>query len=456
MPHTGIIGLLMGNYAECWLGSLYIGSTKNSFDNTLMQLFRPADKRQHQAAVRDLPLPMHQWADYFEDDTEEVEVVYYSAPAYVVRDRLELKGYTLATAKAAFMKRIRTEAEEYSECEYDELRELHRARATLLHALDVDQWLATLLHIKQNALGNAEPRGSDEESDTSLLNFMLKNDWYGFSGIDLNVPLRLALEICSERDNFIYNLTDLVSCEYFGKDDDFVAIASESTAGEHTARSKIIILTEGRSDGWIISESMKLLYPHLSDYFTFMDFEGAHVEGGASHLAAIVKSFAGAGIVNKVVVIFDNDTAGELAIRTVRQVQLPGNLSAMQLPDLEALRSYPTIGPSGTTLMDVNGLAASIELYLGADVLSEEGKLAHVQWTGYNPTLRKYQGEVLNKDRIQKRFKEKLQLHKGQIERTKDEGWSSIRAILAAIFSAFHTFDRDLIFAERLENYARY
>jgi hypothetical protein len=56
---------------------------------------------------------------------------------------------------------------------------------------------------------------------------------------------------------------------------------------------------------------MKLLYPHLFDYFSFMDFESARVAGGASHLAKIVKSITGAGIVNKVAAIFGNDTVGQ-------------------------------------------------------------------------------------------------------------------------------------------------
>jgi hypothetical protein len=150
--------------------------------------------------------------------------------------------------------------------------------------------------------------------------------------------------------------------------DDFVSIATGFISGEHTANSKIIVLTEGKTDRWIISESIKLLHPHLLDYFTFMDFEAARVEGGAGPLAGMVKSFAGAGIVNKVVAVFDSDTAGESAIRTLRQIRLPENIRVMQLPPLEALTNYPTIGPAGTTAMDINGMAASIEQYLGADV----------------------------------------------------------------------------------------
>jgi hypothetical protein len=445
----------MGSYAECWLESLYIGSTKNDFDYGLMQLFRASDKRVHRSAAKDLPRPIHQWANYLEDPKEKIAVVYYTAPAYLIKDRLELKGYTLSTAKRAFMKRMRAEQREYSNEVIEGMEEYYENRANLLKGLDVDQWLATLRHIKEVGLGI--PHASPEyKRIVTLEEFMLQTDWYGFPGMDLNVPLRLALETCTAKDNFIYDLTDLVSQEYFDQDEDFVALASEFTAGEYGSRSKIIILTEGRSDGWILAESMKLLYPHLSDYYTFMDFEAARIEGGASQLAKIVKSFAGAGIVNKVIAIFDNDTAGEEAIRSLRQIKLPGNLCVLKLPDFKLLRKYPTIGPSGPRNMNVNGLAASIELYLGDDVLREGGNLTPVHWSAYNPVIGKYQGGVLEKDKIHKRFKEKVARQKNCTNLTQDQNWSGLCAIMCSIFSAFHHFDKKLILAEQLERYARW
>ena len=72
------------------------------------------------------------------------------------------------------------------------------------------------------------------------------------------------------------------------------------------------------------------------------------------------------------------------------------------------LRSYPTLGPSGNTEMDVNGLAASIELYLGRDVLTQDdGSLTPVQWKGYNETVGQYQGEVMRKAQLQHAFNKK-------------------------------------------------
>jgi len=445
----------MGSYAECWLESLYVGSTKNDFDYGLMQLFRASDKRRHRFTVKDLPRPLHRWASYIENPKEKIDVIYYAAPAFLIKDRLDLKGYTLSTAKRAFVRRMRAEARECTRLVTKGMEDYYEnKRANLLKALDVDEWLTALRHVKQ-AGGIPSWAKSEYQRSVTFEDFMLQSEWYGFPGVDLNVPLRLALELCTEKDNFVYDLTDLILQEYFHKDEDFVALASEFTAGEYGARSKIIILTEGRSDGWILSESMKLLYPHLSDYFTFMDFEGARVEGGASHLARIVKSFAGAGIANRVVAIFDNDTAGEEAIRSLGRIKLPGNLCVLKLPELKRLRKYPTIGPSGRKTMNVNGLAASIELYLGEDVLREDGKLAKVQWSVYNAVIGKYQGGVIEKDKIYERFKEKLARQKNCPNLAQDQNWSGLHAIMSSIFSAFHHFDQKLILAEQLEKYDR-
>lgn len=58
---------------------------------------------------------------------------------------------------------------------------------------------------------------------------------------------------------------------------------------------------------------------------------------------------------------------------------------------------------------DVNGRAASLELYFGEDVLRQtDGGLTSVQWTGYSKKQASYQGEILNKVQLQKRFRAKL------------------------------------------------
>jgi hypothetical protein len=187
-----------------------------------------------------------------------------------------------------------------------------------------------------------------------------------------------------------------------------------------------------------------------------MDFEGVRVPGGAGNLANTVKAFAGAGIVNKIIAVFDNDTAAEEAIRPLTDLRRPANIRLLRLPATEFLREYPSIGPTGTSNTDVNGVAASIELYLGKDVLADEnGSLAPVQWTGYNSVLRKYQGEVLYKNAIHERFRHRLEACARNPRLLRETDWSGIRAILSAIFVAFHEFDGKRIIDALNEYYGR-
>ena len=84
---------------------------------------------------------------------------------------------------------------------------------------------------------------------------------------------------------------------------------------------------------------------------------------------------------------------------------LPGNIAVRQYPSLPLARNYPTIGPSGEARLDVNGLAGSLELYLGEDVLkSDEDGFSPVQWKGYDQGTSAYQGVILDKQRILDRF----------------------------------------------------
>ena len=72
---------------------------------------------------------------------------------------------------------------------------------------------------------------------------------------------------------------------------------------------------------------------------------------------------------------------------------------------IEFARNYPTQGPNGITNLDINGLACSIELYFGRDILTDkEGKLIPIQWKGYEESLKQYQGEILKKKELQEAF----------------------------------------------------
>jgi hypothetical protein len=396
-----------------------------------------------------VPHHIEHWLNDLEEG-DDLCVVYYSAPVPIVRDRLEVMGYTLRTVREAFEEYVKGERRQHHEWsdepkskQHEEshtlLQDYHKKTQALLAKLNADSWLANLEEIRRLGLQpNYYGRYEGPHEDT-LIGYMLSNEWYGFPGPDLNVALRLALEICPDAQELVYDITDLIGSEDFEPEEDFVEYGLSLSAENYHSKAKIILLTEGQSDSWILQESLNLLYPHLADYYSFMEFDLARVGGGTGNLSNLVKAFVGAGIVNKTIALFDNDTAGTAAIKSLERIALPPHIKVLRLPDLEWLTNYPTIGPSGKVAMDVNGVAASIELYLGNDVLFAGGKqLAPVQWTGFDPGMRQYQGEILDKDRIRERFRQKLECAKLDRRATASEQWNGLKAIFSTIFSAFH------------------
>ena len=167
----------------------------------------------------------------------------------------------------------------------------------------------------------------------------------------------------------------------------------------------MVVLTEGSSDSQILTSALEITHPHLVGFLQFMDFSTG-AEGSAASLARLVRSFIGAGIANRVVAIADNDTAAHDALDRLNETGLPDGYRVIHYPDISLLADYPTLGPQSDDLvfMDVNGKAASLEMYLGKELLTIEGKLIPVQWTGFVESKRSYQGSIAHhhKVRIQK------------------------------------------------------
>jgi hypothetical protein len=425
----------MGSYAECWIGNFFVGSSKSGIDPGLMRHFRALDKAVYRGTVKKLPLIRRHWTRYIDDDV--IEAVYYRVPLLVVKERLELDGYTLATAKAAFNASIRAAVARMKESA-ERHPELYTDQLQILSRLTVDMWLKALGTIRRKEIKKKffeEP----VRPSTTLIEYMAGTNWYGYPGADRNVGLRLAIEVCDDNDELIYDLTDLVGAGYVTPDEDHVADTIAAYSRVFSTVGKIVILTEGRSDTRFLASSLGLLYPHLADYYSFMDFDSGRVAGGAGNLLNIVKSFSAAGIVNRVVAVFDNDTAGQSAVESLKSTRLGRNIQAIALPNYEWLRNYPTIGPSGPVSMDINGMAASIELYLGADVLNaKDDNLTPIQWTGYDQKARQYQGEVLCKGQIHDRFSYKLDRCRQKPKAFAAADWDGMRLIWRTIFVAFH------------------
>jgi hypothetical protein len=180
----------------------------------------------------------------------------------------------------------------------------------------------------------------------------------------------------------------------------------------------------------VLASAIEILMPHLAGYVKFLDYEVGN-EGGASAAVRTLKSFAAAGISNRIMAIFDNDSAAYEAVMTLKSSKLPSHYRVMHYPDLDLANKYPTLGPQGDAVMNVNRLAGSIELYLGSDVLTtENGALMPVQWKGYMGKVKSYQGEVVDKAALQRAFQEKLKFARADPRNVRKQDWSGLQLIL--------------------------
>lgn len=167
-----------------------------------------------------------------------------------------------------------------------------------------------------------------------------------------------------------------------------------------------IILTEGITDIKTLKKALHVIYPKLESNVRFLD-TSFRPETNAAAVVKMIKSFAAAGINNRILAILDNDAAASEAMTNLPR-NLPNNIKVIQYPELDLMTSYPTIGPQGKINMNINGLAGSIEMYMGKDILTgDDGNLELVQWGGYMNRVKKYQGSLINKDAVGSRFKGK-------------------------------------------------
>jgi hypothetical protein len=205
----------------------------------------------------------------------------------------------------------------------------------------------------------------------------------------------------------------------------------------------VVVLTEGRTDAGFLMAGLKVLRPHLTDLIRFLDYE-RKPEGGVGPLAGMVRAFAAAGIANRVVAVSGNDAAAAGAMRVLGVPPLPPQIQVMRYPDLDLARAYPVLGPpapeypGGTPqAADVNGLAASIELYLGRDVLTgPDGTLRPVRWTARSSGAGRHQGQVTGKHAIQQAFRAKAKAALENPGQAGQQDWSGLRLIIDAICEA--------------------
>lgn len=331
-----------------------------------------------------------------------LEAPVYGLSVQQLRERLDLLGFTSATAKRRL------------DAEFDAALEIEP---------DVElEPFAEWLERNRGALHDDELMADEVPLWTS----------YG----DPRLPLRLILDAAPANAQVALDLTEVVSRGYVRATPDLCSLAFAEQHSQ-SAYAPLIVLTEGKTDAEFLGLAVDVLAPHLSGFVRFLDYE-FRPEGSTSALVRAVRAFAAAGVSNRVLAIFDNDSAAAEALLGLEMSALPTHFRVRQLPHLALAESYPTLGPNGESPMDVNGLAVSVELFFGEDVLRLGGAaLTPVQWKGYLSKVQRYQGEVMNKSALQDAFRRRARraLRDGIAE---NDDWSGMRAVVSSIQTAFY------------------
>jgi len=438
----------MGSYSTLKIRNVVFESWKNGVDDSIMILFSESEKR-----IQEIASDTDDQHSSSGDEQSELPRVEYITTAETLKKRLDFLGFTFDTCSQVFeiarereitqKKMLMSDmGERLNITAKDLMSDFYSKRIDLLSRYDSKAWLSAL-------------RESFRASTDIYPSLLPELEIFPSAGASLyqrfpevndeRFRLRFELEAI-EKGEAILDISDLVDGGYYSPSDPLSSWAREWASGRGREAIHLIVLTEGSTDRSVLEPTLKALRPELAEYISFMDFAAFKVEGGASFLASVVRSFAGAGIRDRIVAVFDNDTAGCAAQDALLKHALPQNIKVIRYPDIDLAREYPTIGPSGSVTMDVNGSAASIELYLGRDVLANpSGELVPVQWKGFDSNMKRHQGEVLNKRECRQRFLRKLNTLRQSGNAPGSSEWGDLSAILNTICSAFEAIDRDFL-----------
>ena len=370
-------GMPMGSMVTLRLGRLEVDWGKNAFFRNHSPLFDKADLAD---------------AEYFYADDEVVVLPAYVRKLSRVIPRLELLGFSLDGCRTAY-----TEALQHVPHYYPKVN------------IDFDAFRQALCAVDLDRVRNDEYDGdfdlgefpkyvlSDPEFNrvsAALSGGVTQDGGTFFENLDPYLIVRLLGENTAnlERD-LVWGVHDVIAGGWIENDEVFEPLADES---------KFLIVTEGSSDSNILKTALPLVAPDVADFFNFVDMKDNYPFAGTGNLVNFCKGLAAINAQNKIVVILDNDTAGQEALQGRQSLKLPRNMRTVSLPYLDAFSRFPTLGPSGKAVEDVNGRAVAIECFLDLAFGPREPRA--IRWTGFNPRRQTYQGELVAKERYAAAF----------------------------------------------------
>jgi hypothetical protein len=342
-----------------------------------------------------------------DDDTDEsYSQKAYDVPVPVMRKRLEIMGFSDALWREELQEYVDQKiAYRTEDVQRRAVGTPERIRAERILAIvqrsSLLRWMKMWLRLVDHLVNQNYTIPED-----TLMHEMYDDPWLEPIFTRELIALRGALEVLGEDDFVMFDFTSAVyQHEFVAADEALSEGARYKVLRAVREFDPILVLTEGRTDARIISESFGRVHPEIAHMFSYMDHATFKVPGGTSALVGLARSLAGAKISNRIIFLFDNDTAGQDGYQQFQKVNCPKHYQGLILPYLKSAEAYPTIGPTGDAPANVNGSACGIELYCGPKALTgNDGSPCPVQWKGYMDGMKRYQGEPLDKDGIKERF----------------------------------------------------
>lgn len=380
----------MGSIISLGIDKLELDWGKNNFFVNYSYLFKNED-------IKKIPY-------YYVDNNFEKEIIEYkdgySSRLSCIKDRLELLGYSLKEIKIKY-NRILKEAQDFGNDINLSFESIYR----IISKIEVDK----ISFIKDEIENNDNGYDIGEYARKCILNndviraqilkeAKVKENIYELSEFLENIdPLILVRILCENNKNINFELqwrfADVVENGWVKKEE-ILKYVDE--------KSKILIVTEGSSDTFILKKTIDILYPNISDLFNFIDMESNYPFTGVGELYKFCMGLAKINIQNNVIVLFDNDTAGIEKYERAIRLKKPDNLFVLKLPDFKEFETILSKGPNENNLCNINGLAVAIECFLDFKSVNFE---PCIRWTNYQLNLDKYQGSLEKKDEYVKAFK---------------------------------------------------
>lgn len=384
----------MGSYCTLYFNKTELCSSKSMVPDHWCALFQEADRKEEIEEAS---------PDAEPDEDPRIRTV-YSISREIFIARLELLGCSESLARERLESWIDEEKATWTSYREDG-QSWADEMADLVDNFTAADWYRRAGPIVDTMWDKVEPADKFDERMRDTLG----QEWFWFDGYGSLMGLRALIDAAPQVERIELDITELISSGWIEPDAKICEDRRREIALEPLPLTPTLILAEGSSDIRILQRSLDKLFPEFREFFSFFNHTELKVDGGSNYLVKFLKAFAAARTPMRMVAIFDNDTAGHQAFRQAQALNLPANMMAIVLPDIELARMYPTVGPQGQHVVNVNGNAASIELYLGRKALSPDGEYLPVRWTGYVQGAQAYHGEIEDKSGVEERFYKALE-----------------------------------------------